>query len=99
MKAGLPGSIKDAAGSLSRQRCNEILAALSRPLRVSQAKRPGPATGHAFPCDLCSSLSDIMSVLTISWRHAIRVQLRVRADPRKHSCLITMAGANPGFLF
>ena len=30
MKAGLPGTIKDAAGSLSRQRRNEILAVLSQ---------------------------------------------------------------------
>lgn len=99
MKAGLPGSIKDAAGSLSRQRRNEILAVRSRPLRVSPAKRPGPAAGQASPCDLCSSLSDIMSVLTISWRHAIRVQLCVSADPCRHSCLLTTAEANTGFLF
>lgn len=82
MEAGLPGGIKDVAGFLSRQKRNEILAVRSRPQRVSPAKRPGPAAGQASPCDLCSSLSDIMSVLTISSRHAIRVQLRVSADPR-----------------
>lgn len=41
MKAGLPGSIKDAAGSLSRERRNEILAVLSRPLRVSPCQTFG----------------------------------------------------------
>lgn len=99
MKAGLPSSIKDAAGSLSRQRRNEILAVLSRPPRVSPAKRPGPAVGQASPGDLCSSLSNIMSVLTISRRHAIRVRLRVSADPRRRSCLLTTAGANSEFRF
>lgn len=33
IKASLPTGIKDAAGALSRQRCNEIFAVLSRPLR------------------------------------------------------------------
>lgn len=81
-ESGLPRSIKDAAGSLSRQRRNEILAALSQPPRVfPPTKRPGPAVGQASPCDLCFSLSDVMSALTISWRHAIRVHLRVSADP------------------
>lgn len=35
LKAVLPDSIKDVAGSLSSQRRNEILAALTQPLRVS----------------------------------------------------------------
>lgn len=91
-------SIKDAAGSLSRQRRNNMFAVPSRPLRVSLAKCPGPAAGQASLSDLCSSLSDIMSVLTISWRHAIRGQFRVSADPRTHSCCLTTAGANPRFL-
>lgn len=50
MKAGLPGSIKDAAGSLSRQRCNEILAVLSRaPESSPPAKRPGRGQPRVKP--------------------------------------------------
>ena len=93
-----PGSIKDGAGSLSRQRHNEILAVLSQPPRVSSTKRPGPAAGQTAPCDLWSSLSGIISIHTISWRHAIRVQLRVSTDPHRHSCLLTTAWAKAGFL-
>lgn len=85
---------KDGAGVLSSRRHNEIFQ--SRPLRVSSSKRPGPAAGQASLCDLWFSLSGIMIALTISWRHAIRGRLCLRADPRRRSCLLTTAES--GFL-
>lgn len=90
-------SIKDAAGALSRQRRNEILVAPRRPLRAFPPPGVrGPASGQASPPDLCPPLSSVMSVFTISWRRAIGAQLRVSADPRRHSCFLTTAGAEPG---
>lgn len=82
---------KDGAGALSSRRHNEIF--LSQPLRVSSTKRPGPAAGQASLCDLWFSLSGVMIALTISWRHAIRARLCLRADPRRRSCLLTTAGS------
>lgn len=67
------GSIKDAIGSVSRPPRNEIWAAQSwgpREFPVPSVQRPG--SGQATPSDLCSTLSHIMSLCTISRRHAIK---------------------------